>query len=709
MRRTLSALLCVGAALSTLLWATACRRTAPGATASPTARHVVLVTIDTLRADRLGCYGSRDVATPNLDGLARDGALAVEATVHVPLTRPSHASLLTGLLPAEHGLRDNVTPPLAGSIPTLAETLRKAGFATGAFVSAVVLSAQSGLGRGFQTYDDRFEVGADDARFLNSIQKRGDVTTASAISWLEGKPGARLFAWLHLYDPHDPYEPPAPYAGRYASRPYDGEVAWSDELVGRLDQALGRLGLRDDTLLVVTSDHGEGLGEHGESVHGFFVYQSTLKVPLLFRGPGIPAGGRITSTVGSIDVMPTVLDLLGVAAPAQPRMSGRSLAAVLQGGPAPAELPAYAESLLPLLHYGWSDLRMLRDGRWKYIQAPRPELYDLAHDPGEERNLADEQAGRAAALRSALSARLEREKANPPPADASAIPPDLLEKLGALGYLGAAAPAPGASTGADPKDKIAEFKVLNRLVREGLLRLRERDYQGSVERLEELSRRGVDSFEVHYYLARALTGLRRHRDAATHFAAAAERLPGYAAAHLGLADARIALGDLRGALLALQRGRPASPRDPRLAEREAQVWRKLKRPVEAVAAYEAAIALAPKDALLRVQLGESLRDAGRLDDSARSLRAAVDLDPAVASYWNALGMVEGARADFVAAEAAFREAVARDAADASYQYNLGLALLRRGKRAEAAEAFRRTLALDPRFAAARARLAEAGG
>ena len=710
MRPALSVLTCANTVLLSVVMVGACRRTGPTASAPATARHLVLVTIDTLRADRLGCYGSRDVATPNLDRIAREGALVEHATVHVPLTRPSHASLLTGRLPAEHGLRDNVTPPLSSSVPTLAETLRSAGFATGGFVSAVVLSAQSGLGRGFQTYDDHLEVGADDARFLNSIQRRGDKTITPAVAWLETRPGPRVFAWVHLYDPHDPYEPPEPYAARYQGRPYDGEVAWSDELVGRIDGTLGRLGLRDDTLLVVTSDHGEGLGEHGENVHGFFVYESTLHVPLLLRGPGVTAGSRIAATVGSVDVVPTVLDLLGVAVPAGMRLSGRSVAAALRGGAAPAETPAFAESLLPLLHYGWSDLRTIREGRWKYIQAPRPELYDLARDPGEAQNLAEAESARAAALRTALAAHLAGEKETPPATDGgAAIPPDLLEKLGALGYLGAGAPAAGPPTGADPKDKIGEFKVLNRLVREGLVLLREKDYAGSAQRLLELRRRGVDSFEVNYYLARALVGLGRHREAAVHFAAAAERLPGYSAAHLGLADARIAVGDLRGALDALRRGREKNPRDPRLPEREAQVWRKLKRPDEAVAAYQAAIALAPKDALLRVQLGESLRDAGRLDDAAASLRTAVDLDPGVASYWNALGMVQGARNDLVSAEAAFREAVARDRADASYEYNLGLALLRQRKRAEAAEAFRRTLAKDPRFTAARERLAEAGG
>ena len=217
----------------------------------------------------------------------------------------------------------------------------------------------------------------------------------------------RFFAWIHLYDPHDPYEPPEPYAAQYAGRPYDGEVAWTDELIGRLEAGLQRLGRRDQTLLVVTSDHGEGLGEHDETVHGFFVYESTLRVPLIVRGPGVAAGRRHEGVARSVDLMPSVLDLLGVHAPAGWKGSGRSLAPVLRGtAPMAAAEPAYAESLLPLLHYGWSDLRALRDGRWKYIQAPRPELYDLDADPGETRDLAAEMPARAEALRNGLAAYL---------------------------------------------------------------------------------------------------------------------------------------------------------------------------------------------------------------------------------------------------------------------------------------------------------------
>jgi len=287
------------------------------------------------------------------------------------------------------------------------------------------------------------------------------------------------------------------------------------------------------------------------------------------------------------------------------------------------------------------------------------------------------------------------------------VPADLLEKLSALGYLGAGAPAAGRSaSSADPKDKIGEYKVLNRLVREGLVRLREKDYATSEQRFRELLRRGVESFEVHYYLGRALVGQGRHRDAAPHFEAAIHRLPGFGAAHLALADCRVALGALRPAVEALRRGQAQSPKDPRLLEREAQVWRRLGDRRQAIRAYQAATALAPNDALLKVQLAEVHRDSGELDRAVALLKEAVTLDPTPASYWNSLGMVLGAKAEMAEAEKAFREAVARDGRNAQYAYNLGLALMRQGRADEATPLFRRTLELEPGFAAALARLAE---
>lgn len=603
--------------------------------------------------------------------------MADEATAHAPLTRPSHVSLFTGLLPLETGVRDNISPAVLSSTPLLAEVLRHAGFATAAVISSVVLEPSSGLNRGFDTYAARFEGGTGEAQFLGSVQKKGDTATREAIAWLDGmrsrpdSSGQRLFLWLHLYDPHDPYEPPEPYATRYADRPYDGEVAFSDHLVGRLDDALGRHALRGETLLLVTSDHGEGLGEHRETLHGFFTYQTTLRIPFLARGPGIAAGTRLFNTVRLVDVFPTVLDLLGVAAPAGASLAGVNLAPALRGGAKSAEPVTYAESLVPLLHFGWSDLRVVREGRWKYIQAPRPELYDLQNDPGERTNLASTQSSKADSMRAALGRFLEAErKAAASTPAGTAVPAELLERLGALGYVGGSAPAKTRTPGADPKDKVEEFRFANESIREGLLRFHARDYKASVALFQGVLRRGVSSFEVHFYLARGLFAQRRFGEAASHFEEATRRAPAHADAWEGLARCRRIAGRLS----------------------------------EARAAFETALPLAPKSARLRMELGELLRAMGVIDEAIRRQREAVDLAPAEASYWNSLGMTLGGNGQAVEAEKCFREAWRLDDKNHRHAYNLGLILLRQGRAGEARTFFEAALRLNPGFAPAREQL-----
>ena len=641
----------------------------------PHARHLVIVTIDTLRADHVGAYGDALAATPHLDALARQGATALEASSHVPLTRPSHVTIFTGQLPPQTGIRDNISPAVLPGSPLLAEVLKKAGFATGAFVSSVVLDASSGLGRGFDKYDDAFGASGGGAQFLNTLQKKGDVTTAEAIAWLEKtratSPDGRVFLWLHLYEPHDPYEPPEPYASRFRERPYDGEVAFADDLVGRLDAALARLGLAGDTALVVTSDHGEGLGDHGETLHGFFTYQSTLRVPFFVRGPGVAPGTRIATTVRLVDIFPTALDLLGVR-PLAVTTAGQSLAGALRGERAGAEPVVYAESLVPLLHFGWSDLRVLREGRYKYIQAPRPELYDLATDPGEKDNLAPTQATRAEALRAGLAPILDAERSAARSAGAApAVAPELLEKLGALGYVGGASPAQTTTPGADPKDKVEDFRIANDLMREGLLRLHDHDYTASVSRFQAVLARKIESFEVHFYMARALEGLGRNKEAGLHFEEAARRSPAFAPAWEGLGDSLLVSGNK----------------------------------AEARKAYEKALPLAPRSAALRARTGDLARDLGAVDDAIRLQTEATELAPEVASYWNSLGMTFGGGGRSAEAERAFRQATHLDDKNPRYAYNLGLILLRQGRAAEARPWFQKTLALDPGFTDARERLA----
>lgn len=696
----------------------ACRDAPP-----PQARHVVLVTLDTLRADHVGAYGG-DVETPHLDRLAREGALAERVSAHVPLTRPSHVSLMSGRLPSETGVRDNVSPSAIPDLPLLAEVLRGAGFETAAFVSSIVVSAATGLDRGFSVYSDDFETDAGDPGFLNTAQRRGDTTLAEALAWLEDTArsgsrtaGSRIFLWLHLFDPHDPYEPPEPYASRYADRPYAGEVAWTDELVGRLDAALHRppggiaggdlqSGLAGDTLLVVVADHGEGLGEHDEPLHGFFVYETTLHVPLIVRGPGVAPGTRLAGAAGLVDLYPTILELAGVAPPAGTELSGRSLAPALRGGAEPPPAPVYAESLVARLRFGWSDLRVVRDGRWKYIRAPRPELYDLADDPGETRNVLDDERPRARALDDALAAFLARER--PPSAGTESLPPELLEKLHALGYVGGGAPASTSAPGADPKDKIGEFRVANGLMRQGLVDLHAGRFQDSAARFEELLGRGVDNAEVHLYLGRALRELGRFDGAARHFQATTERMPAYPEGWLGLAEARLKLGDPEAALETLAAGQLVLPRHAGLKKEEGRLLGRLGKLAEARSALESAEALDPRDANLRAMLSEVLTHLGDVDGAVAELREAVAIEPGTATYWNALGMVLGGTAELAEAERAFREAWRLDAGDHRYAYNLGLILVRQGRAGEARPFFEKVLALAPGFQPARERLAEMG-
>ena len=605
------------------------------------------MTIDTLRADRLGAYGAKNVATPHLDALAREGAWAANATVHAPLTRPSHVSLFTGRYPAEHGIRDNISPPLPPDVPVLADAFKRAGFSTAAFVASPVVDRQSGLARGFDLYSDRFAPDAD--------RKAGDVVVAEAASWIRST--RKFFGWVHLYDPHAPYLPPGRYAAEYRDRPYDGTVAWSDELIGRLVAALREAGVLASTLVIVTSDHGEALGEHGEDVHGYFVYEATLRVPLVFRGPGVKAGTRVDALARTIDLYSTVLDLTGL--PSEP-MSGRSLAAALKTGTPPSDDASFAESLVPLLHYGWSDLRSVRDGRWKYILAPRQELYDLDRDPGELRNLADTEPARARALRASIEARLRAERsATRKPSSAAGVSPDTLERLGALGYVGPGAPADRRSAGADPKDTLQDYKVLSAAMQDAIVAIRAKRHADAVRHLQTVTRRGVDSFEVHHYLGRAYDGLGRWREAAAAYEKAVQKMPAEAEAWRALGVSLVAGGNSAAA----------------------------------VPAFERVVALLPKDPVARMQLGEALRDLARYKEATEAITIALALDPKPAQYWNSLGTVLGASGKMGEAQQAFAEAAAREPANGMYAYNRGLALQQLGRRDEAAAHFKRAAEL----------------
>jgi arylsulfatase A-like enzyme/tetratricopeptide (TPR) repeat protein len=371
-----------------------CSSGPPAETQSRPNLNVLLVTVDTLRADYLGCYGRESVATPNFDELALRGALFSQAVVHTPLTLPSHASILTGTYPEIHEVRDNAGFTLKSDIPTLATLARDAGMETAAFIAAGVLNRRYGLNRGFSHYaDDTSEERFQDKLPGIVAEIRADVVSNRALDWLQKayergtgrEKGRNFLAWVHYYDPHFPYDPPEPYRSTYGADPYGGEVAYTDEQFGRLLKWLDQAGLRDNTLVIVMSDHGEGLGDHGEQTHGVFLYDSTMHIPLIAAGPGIRPSQTIDQQVRAIDIMPTVADFLELSA--GELVQGQSLKQTLTLGRPVRATYAYLETLYPKTAMGWSELRGVRTDDWKLIVAPKEELYRIRTDRGERENL----------------------------------------------------------------------------------------------------------------------------------------------------------------------------------------------------------------------------------------------------------------------------------------------------------------------------------
>ena len=431
----------------------------------PRPTRLIVVTADTLRADRLSCYGSPNVKTPHLDALAEEGVLFENATTVTPLTLPAHASIFTGTYPMHHGVRDNGGYYLEPSEVTLAETLKDKGFATGAFVGAFVLDSRWGLDQGFDRYFDDFDLSKYERISLDTVQRRGDEVMAEALAWMDSVKDKPFFCWIHLYDAHAPYDPPEPYRSTYDGRPwglYDGEVAFVDSLMGKLESWLDRKGLERETVVAFVGDHGESLGQHGEVTHGFFVYDATVHVPFIVKAPRRALRGRrIPAQVRTIDLMPTVLELLGIENPAS--VQGKSLTPVATGETEDLGLLAYSESFYPRHHYGWSEVKSLRGRTWQFIDAPRPELFELASDPFEQKDLAPESPGRVRQLTSELEEVARRYSATGVETKGpAALDAETQERLAALGYLGGPSKVKldPLRPLADPKDKIHLFNLI---------------------------------------------------------------------------------------------------------------------------------------------------------------------------------------------------------------------------------------------------------
>jgi len=397
--------------------------------------NVVLVTIDTLRADHVGCFGYQSVRTGHLDSLAARGTRFAQAVTPVPLTLPSHASILTGTYPFFHGVRDMGGFVLQESPPTLATLLSRGGFHTAAFVGSVTLDHRYGVNRGFDTYDDEMPP-AEAQPGPRKPERRAGAVVDHTLAWLATRPVGKFFVWVHFFDPHSPYDPPQPFRAQYAGRPYDGEIAYTDAQLGRLLEAIRDQGVSDRTLFVVMADHGESLGEHGESTHGIFLYDAAMHIPLIIAGPGVPAGQVIQGQVRSIAVMPTILAAVKVTS--GDHLQGVSLWPLIEGRGDlfPEDRFALMETIYPRTHLGWSELRAVRTKEWKYIQAPQEELYNLLTDPTESRNAVKSDVAVTQRFKTVLSGALG-EASHDLMLHPSTIPAEVRQELASLGYVSA--------------------------------------------------------------------------------------------------------------------------------------------------------------------------------------------------------------------------------------------------------------------------------
>jgi choline-sulfatase len=688
--------------------------------AAPAPLNILLVTLDTTRADRIGAYGYAAARTSHFDRLAAEGVRFERAIAQAPITLPSHASLFTARFPFTHGVRNNGNFYLSDQFPTLTTALHDRGYRTGAFVSSFILDRRYGLARGFDEYDDRLE--SNRKQVVNfEVERRGDQTALKADAWLEryvrenGAVGSQesavgsqavhpFFLWLHLYDPHEPYRPPQPFRNLFADRPYDGEIAFTDTIVASVMDRLDKLGLLSSTLIAIVGDHGESLGDHGEETHSMFVYEPVLRVPLILWRPGrLPAGKVVEPLVRVVDLAPTLLDLIG--APPLPGAEGRSLMPLVNGK-AMAPAPAYAETYLPLFYMNWSPLRALEDERWKYIEAPKPELYDLASDPKEADNLAAREPARAAQLAAALT---KFTGGGAGPMTGNRVDRETLDKLATLGYVAAAVEPPKTSNAGDaarpdPKDVIAVFNRLraaNSAVRDG--RFEEATAAARAILVEDPK----NAFAL-IIVASARLNQGVYKEAIAGYRAYLDLVPTSAYAHHWIAICYVRLRDRERALAEEEAALAIDPNYADARVLRGGVFAALGRFDEAIAELTKAVATDPEKPALRLDLAKVLVDARRFDGAEEQYRRALALAPADADVHTGYGVLLAQRERLDDAVGEFNRAIGIDPLHDEARFDLARTLERQGRTDAARTEYERVAASEqegPIRAAARQRLA----
>jgi choline-sulfatase len=589
------------------------------------APNVVVITIDTLRADHVGCYGYKQIHTPNIDALAADGARFERAYTAVPVTLPSHTVMFTGTYPMLNGMHDFAANKLNATQPTLAAVLKEHGYATAAVVGSAVLDSRFGLNRGFDFYYDHFDFNRLQESNLEEMERPGNMVADVTLDWLARNYNKKFFLWMHLYDPHYPYHPPAPYAAEYKDRPYDGEIAFADAQVGRVIRFLKSKGLYNNTLIVLSGDHGESLGEHGEKTHGFFIYNATLHVPFMIHLPGASLPRVVPELVSLADLMPTVLQTLKMETPSQ--VQGRSLLPLIKAKPKDEEARSlYAETFLPRLHFNWSELRGVESAKYHFIDAPRPELYDLTKDPGETQNLYSDKKAVGEEMRARLAGLIRQYSAGQELAEKTGLDPALMERLKSLGYAGfSGGGSPTITDRAlpDPKDRIQAYELISDAIAES----QHGEYPESTEKLNLALKTEPDSVPVRYLLGLNYYRMRQFPSAVEQLERVLQLSPDYALAafQLGLAYARA--GDFDHAIQALKRALELDATNFSAAYNLGIVYEQKQMVTEAIAAFRQSLSISPDYPLAHRGLGEALLYQGQVDDALAELRRAAELSP----------------------------------------------------------------------------------
>ena len=664
--------------------------------------NVILFTLDTTRADHIASYGYPDVKTPNLDALAGRGVLFEQAATSSPLTLPAHCSIMTGMYPTYHGVRVNGNTALSQEQTTIAEVLSSQGYRCGAFIGAFVLDGRWGLNQGFQYYDDGFDLKKYKHLDLGAVQRPGNEVIDAALTWLDGEKAGPFFAWIHLYDPHTPYEPPEPYGSEYSQRGligrYDGEIAFMDDQIGRCVAWLETNGLNNNTIIVLIGDHGEGLGSHGEGTHGYFIYDYAAHVPFIITTPlqGL-RGIRVSSQVRGVDVFPTILGLIGVRGRAG--IHGRSLLPLVFKPKSRHEDSAYGESMAPNIQFGWSPLQYLRTSQYKYIDAPKAELYDISQDADEQANLFGDHPEIARRMKAELDRLIAETSKGAPLPQAANLDRETVERLAALGYIGAPVSAKKASAGApralaDPKDKLPVFVSIQQA---GELIIKDQ-YAQAAENLEAALRDEPTIPQALLQLATCYTEMGRTEEAKAKLDSVLKDDPENIQALISLANILLREGKKEDVLALCKHTLAVDERNVQAYMLMGEVYMSDNNHIEALPYLEKAVEIQPKLTRNRLNLAASLVGVKQYARAETMLKEIIVENPKSPRARYNLGLLYEEQGRLEEARTAYAEEVSAFPREFQARFNLGKVLLRLGDMAGYMENMREVVKVAPQQA-----------